>query len=67
MSHDGRQSTFIVHDNMTVTLNKADGTHQTASMESGMVTLNSPATAHTMSIASLGRDRRCRVAAMEQA
>mmetsp|Transcript_2277 Transcript_2277/g.4694 ORF Transcript_2277/g.4694 Transcript_2277/m.4694 type:complete len:99 (+) Transcript_2277:65-361(+) len=32
-----------------------------------MVTLNSPATAHTMSIASLGRDRRCRVAAMEQA
>ena len=33
MSHvDGHRSTFIVHDNMTVTLNKSGGTHQTASM-----------------------------------
>ena len=32
MSHNGRRSTFIVHNNMTVTLNKPGGTHQTASM-----------------------------------
>ena len=31
-SCDGRRSTFIVHDNMTVTLNEPGGTHQTAPM-----------------------------------
>ena len=32
VTHNGRRSTFIVHDNMTVTLNKPGGTHQTAPM-----------------------------------
>ena len=31
-SCDGRRSTFIVHDNMTATLNKPAGTHQAAPM-----------------------------------
>ena len=31
-SCDGRRSTFIVHDNTTVTLNEPGGTHQTAPM-----------------------------------
>ena len=44
-----------MHDNMTVTLNKPGGTHQTAPMtQSGMVPLDSPVTAHTMYTASLG-------------
>jgi hypothetical protein len=32
VSHGARSSTFFGHDNMTVTLNKPVGTHQTAPM-----------------------------------
>ena len=56
-----------MHNNMTATLNKPGGTHQTApTTQSDMVTLNSPVTAHTMSIASLGLTGHGRVRRRER-
>ena len=65
MSLGGRSSTFLGHDNMTVTLNRSELIIPRL-QQSDTVTLDSLDTAHIMSTASLGLTGRRRVRRRER-